>query len=76
MDVNSVEFNKLNDLFWLWLAMNDLDQDAIKDPVRAAVFGFYAAKNAVGYLIDQWDIRDFIQLQLDSDSMFGEMQRN
>ena len=75
MDVNSVEFNKLNDLFWMWLSMNDLDQNAIKDPVRAAAFGFYAAKNVVGYLIDQWDIRDFIQLQLDSDSMFGEMQK-
>lgn len=75
MNVNSVEFNKLNDLFWLWLSINDLDQGAIKNPVKAAAFGFYVAKNAAN-LIDQWDVKEFIELQLDSDSMFGEMQRN
>ena len=74
MNVNSLEFVKINDLFWLWLSINDLDQDAIKSPERAAAFGFYVAKNAAN-LVDQYDVREFIQLQLDSDSMFGEMQK-
>lgn len=74
MNVNSLEFVKINELFWLWLSINDLGQDAIKDPVRAAAFGFYVAKNAAN-IVDQWDVREFIELQLDSKDMFGEMQK-
>ena len=45
MKVDSIEFEKLNDLFWKWLCINDLDQNVISDPERMAAFGFYVAQN-------------------------------
>ena len=76
MKVDSIEFEKLNDLFWKWLCINDLDQNVITDPERMAAFGFYVAQNEKSGLIDEWDVREFIRLQIDSNDMFGEMQRN
>ena len=76
MKVDSIEFEKLNDLFWRWLSINDLDQNVISDPERMAAFGFYVAQNEKAGLIDEWDVREFVRLQIDSNDMFGEMQRN
>ena len=76
MKVDSIEFEKLNDLFWRWLCINDLDQNVISDPERMAAFGFFVAQNEKSGLIDGWDVREFVRLQIDSNDMFGEMQRN
>ncbi len=74
MNVSDKTFDQLNRLFWDWLSINDLDEKSIIDPVRAAAFGFYVAHNSNPEEIDQWDVREFIQIQLDSDSLFGVKQ--
>lgn len=71
MNVNDKNYDELNKLFWTWLSINDLDENAIKDPVRAAAFGFYVAKNSDIQDIDQWDVRGFIELQIDTVDLFG-----
>lgn len=71
MNVNDKTYETLTDLFYIWLSINDLDENAIKDPVRAAAFGFYVARNTDPEEIDQWDVREFIGLQLDTNELFG-----
>jgi hypothetical protein len=71
MNVNNKNYDELTDLFYTWLSINDLDEYAIVDPERAAAFGFYVAKNSDIRDIDQWDIRGYIQLQLNTNELFG-----
>ncbi len=71
MNVNDKNYDELTRLFYDWLSINDLDENSIKDPVRAAAFGWYVAKNSDIQDIDQWDVRGFIELQLDTNELFG-----
>lgn len=61
MNINGLEYIKLNNLFYKWISDNDLDKYALLDPMRAAAFGFYAARY-LGNLVDEWDVRLFVEL--------------
>lgn len=71
MNVNDKNYDELTRLFYTWLSINDLDEYAIADPVRAAAFGWYVAKNSDSQDIDSWDVRSYIELQLDTNELFG-----
>ena len=75
MKVDSIEFEKIDEFYWQWILENDLDQFAIQDPVRAAYFGACAGQQ-LRNIVDPWDVREYVELQLDSLAMFSEMQRN
>lgn len=75
MNVNSIEFKKIDDFYWQWVLENDLDNHAILDPIRAAYFGACAGQQ-LRNIVDPWSIREYVELQLDSLAMFSEMQRN
>ena len=73
MNVESEKFEMINHLFWMWITELDLNERSILDPVRAAAFGFYVARNSKG--LDEWDVREFMELQIDCLSMFDQVQK-
>jgi len=75
MNVDSIEFEKIDDFYWQWILDNDLDRFALSDPVRAAYFGA-CAMGQLRNIVDPMDIREYVELQLDSLKLFSEMQRN
>ena len=75
MNVDSIEFKKIDDFYWKWVLKNDLDNHAIQDPIRAAYFAACAMQK-LSNIADPWSIREYVELQIDSLAMFSEMQRN
>ena len=74
MNMNSLVYHKLNDLFYNWMSINDLDEFALMDPVRSAHFAAYAMDNARN-LVDCWDIRNFVEM-INNDVRGAEKQTN